>query len=83
MDSIAIYLITFVALAFGVRHLMQRRRRKSLHQEGGVWVWTEWHGGQRSSDVHPDTPGGAWYSGGSDGHGASGGWGGDGGGGGD
>jgi len=50
------------------------RRRSSLHQrEDGVYVWIEWHGGQRCSDTDPSEPGGEWDSDSDDGDGDGGG----------
>jgi len=42
------------------RALRYRKRRKSLWQDGASWVWTEFDGSERRSDIHPDAPGGAW-----------------------
>jgi hypothetical protein len=40
-----------------------KARRASLHQDsGGAWVWVDFDGSTRRSDIHPDKPGGAWYT---------------------
>lgn len=40
-----------------------RVRRRSLRQrEGGMYVWVEWHGGERRSLYDPTARGGAWDS---------------------
>ena len=40
-----------------------RVRRKTLRRrDDGSYVWIEWHGGERCSDIDPSTPGGAWDS---------------------
>lgn len=40
-----------------------RVRRKSLHKrDDGVYVWIEWHGGERTSYRDPSEPGGDWDS---------------------
>ena len=48
-------------IAFSVYR--NRVRRKSLRQrEDGLYVWVEWHGGERCSDTDPSEPGGLWDS---------------------
>lgn len=40
-----------------------RARRASLHQDAsGSWVWVDFDGSERRADIHPEKPGGAWYS---------------------
>ncbi|SMX37857.1 hypothetical protein [Maliponia aquimaris] len=51
-----------------------KARRASLHQDGaGTWVWVDFDGSTRRSDIHPDQPGGAWHSKPSDNDGGGGG----------
>ncbi|MBO9397559.1 hypothetical protein J7400_12800 [Shimia sp. R9_2] len=52
-------MITFIAFSL----YQNRVRRKSLRrQEDGLYVWIEWHGGERSSYTDPSAAGGAWDS---------------------
>ncbi len=61
--------------AIGFVFYRNRVRRSSLHRrEDGVYVWVEWHGGERTSLQDPSETGGAWDS---DGDGDGGGDGGD------
>lgn len=40
-----------------------KARRDSLHRDNsGAWVWVEFDGSTQRSDIHPDRPGGAWYT---------------------
>ena len=45
-------------------HVYRNRvRRSTLHRrEDGIYVWVEWHGGERCSVIDPSAPGGAWDS---------------------
>ncbi|WP_299552317.1 hypothetical protein [uncultured Tateyamaria sp.] len=53
--------IVCACVAFSVWR--NRVRRRSLRQrEDGMYVWVEWHGGERCSLDDPAAPGGAWDS---------------------
>ncbi|MEP5212060.1 hypothetical protein, partial [Sulfitobacter pontiacus] len=66
---------TFAAFAIWLVWDQRRvsKRRKSLHQDiSGVWVWTNFDGSEQRSDIHPESPSGAWFcEGPSDGGGGS------------
>ena len=50
-----------IAFTLYRRHI----RRKSLHRrDDGTYVWTEWHGGEKTSHRDPSEKGGDWDSGG-------------------
>lgn len=52
-----------VVAVFAFSIYRDRVRRKSLRRrEDGVYVWLEWHGGERSSVRDPSEQGGAWDS---------------------
>jgi len=54
-----VLVIIFVAFVF----YCNRVRRASLRQrEDGLYVWVEWHGGERWSYDDPSAPGGLWES---------------------
>ena len=49
-----------IKLRSSIRH---RARRESLYRDGtGTWVWMEFDGSTRRSEIHPERPGGAWHS---------------------
>lgn len=61
-DPLQATLVAIFVIFYIYRH---RVRTKSLHQrDNGLYVWVEWHGGQRSSLDDPSAPGGAWDCGG-------------------
>lgn len=53
--------LVIAVIAFNIyRH---RVRTRSLRQrQDGVYVWIEWHGGERQSLTDPSEPGGEWDS---------------------
>ena len=52
-----------VAAVIAFTMYRNRVRRKSLHKrDDGMYVWIEWHGGERSSLQDPSEPGGDWDS---------------------
>lgn len=55
------FLLFFGLIAFEIYR--NRVRRRSLRRRcDGVYVWIEWHGGERCSDKDPTAPGGDWDS---------------------
>lgn len=52
-----------VAAVLAFTFYRNRVRRKSLRKrDDGMYVWIEWHGGERSSLQDPSAPGGDWDS---------------------
>ncbi|MBY6163129.1 hypothetical protein KUV73_19765 [Mameliella alba] len=72
--------LAFVGLAIWLSVRDQRRkarRRATLRQDGSTWIWIDFDGSTRRSDIHPERPGGDWYSDGGSDSGSDGGDGGD------
>ena len=60
-DSFTEFTLVATISLFGLYR--DHRRRSTLRQrEDGVYVWIEWHGGERCSDTDPSEPGGDWDS---------------------
>ncbi|MEP5731115.1 MAG: hypothetical protein ABJL67_17295 [Sulfitobacter sp.] len=57
------FMCVLIVLVVGFQMYRSRVRKSSLRQrEDGVYVWIEWHGGERSSICDPSLPGGEWDS---------------------
>ena len=71
--------IAIVIWAFWLDHHMKKKRRASLRRDdtSNVWLWVGLDGKEKSSEKHPDEPGGAWHTGGLGGDGSDGGGGGE------
>lgn len=76
---LTVVVIAVVIWAFWYDFRMKRKRRKSLRWDDTTdrWLWVGHNGKERSSEKHPDEPGGAWHTGGLGGDGSDGGGGGE------
>ena len=50
-----------MVIAFQIYRTRMRKRTLG-RREDGMYVWIEWHGGERSSPCDPSAPGGEWDS---------------------
>lgn len=62
--TLILLVLVVVCVVFAWSANRNQKRRASLRKddESGLWIWTEFDGSSKSSKIHPDEKGGAWYT---------------------